>query len=56
VAIGLMLEIIYYLFEVKRGVIYLFLLFLTVSSLLTLFYFYNTGWLSLAFLMTFIGV
>ena len=56
VAIGLMLEIIYYLFEVKRGVIYFFLLFLTVSSLLTLFYFYNTGWLSLAFLMTFIGV
>lgn len=50
------IELGYYLFSIKKGVSYIFLIGLSFLSIPILYYFYHTGWLVIVVLMFFVSI
>ncbi len=55
-SIIVVIELGYYLFSIKKGVSYIFLIGLSFLSIPILYYFYHTGWLVIVLLMFFVCI
>jgi two-component system NtrC family sensor kinase len=50
------LELVYYLLTIKKGLFYIVLISLSLAALPVLFYFYDTGWLVIVILMFLVSI